>query len=286
MGVGSRLSLFLVMLALSTSGRALAADYDPPLYEPPVYIEEAEQAVPVEVGNGWYLRGDVGYTFSTNAGSFNYRTFDPATGTYGAAGFDSASLDSDIIFGAGFGYRFNDWIRAEVMAERFSPTFSGSTSAALPCPGQPAGTTCRGDDEAELNATSFMANAYVDLGTFARFTPYVGAGAGLTLASWNSLQGTLNCVPGAVACSALPITETSNDGISSWRFTYALMAGVAYDISDNLKVDLGYKYRHVNGGDMFRFSASEQGLGASGAQGSDSGFGQHEVRVGLRYALW
>jgi hypothetical protein len=29
-----------------------------------------------------------------------------------------------------------------------------------------------------------MANGYVDLGTFAGFTPYVGAGAGVTRVAW------------------------------------------------------------------------------------------------------
>ena len=35
---------------------ALAADYDPP-----VYVDEAPEYKPVEIGSGWYLRGDLAY---------------------------------------------------------------------------------------------------------------------------------------------------------------------------------------------------------------------------------
>ena len=53
---------------------ALAADYDPPMI-----IDQPVEEVPVEVGTGWYLRGDIGYNFSLEAdGDFSYRTFDPA----------------------------------------------------------------------------------------------------------------------------------------------------------------------------------------------------------------
>ena len=29
------------------------------------------------------------------------------------------------------------------------------------------------------------------------------------------------------------------------------MAGVAYDVTKNFKLDVGYRYRHIEGGDMF-----------------------------------
>ena len=57
---------------------ALAADYDPP-----IVIDQPVEEVPVEVGSGWYLRGDIGYNFQVDAdGDFDYRTFDPLTGMY------------------------------------------------------------------------------------------------------------------------------------------------------------------------------------------------------------
>ena len=63
----------LSLAALAPFAAAHAADYDPP-----IYVEEAAEYVPVEVGSGWYLRGDVGYVFDASIGEVNYTTFDGA----------------------------------------------------------------------------------------------------------------------------------------------------------------------------------------------------------------
>ena len=51
-------------IALVAAGAmpSYAADYDPP-----IVIDAVDDYVPVEVGNGWYLRGDLGYSISTSA---------------------------------------------------------------------------------------------------------------------------------------------------------------------------------------------------------------------------
>lgn len=64
------------------------------------------------------------------------------------------------------------------------------------------------------------------------------------------------------------------------------MAGFSYDVTKNTKIDVGYKYRHIGGGDMFAFDAASAAAGATGVQGTDGGFSQHEIRVGLRYEIW
>ncbi|MGF7006413.1 outer membrane beta-barrel protein [Aminobacter sp. BE322] len=259
---------------------ATAADYDPP-----IVVEEAPEYVPVEVGSGWYLRGDIGYALSTSAGSASYRTF-TAPSTYGSASFDSEDLDGEFTFGGGVGYRFTDYFRGDVTVDGFRADFSGTTSSTTPC-GGPAGTTCRSEDSAEMSAISIMANAYADLGTYVGFTPYVGAGAGYSYVSWSDLGSTNYCVDGGGAvCPVAPPATDTRGGAKDWRFTYALMAGVAYDLSQNLKVDLGYKYRRIDGGDMFGWNATDSAAGARGIQGKDGGLDQHEIKVGLRYEIW
>lgn len=276
-------------IAALASGTALAADYDPP-----IYVEQiAEEYKPVEIGNGWYLRGDVGYAFSISPGTFNYRTFQLLPPAYNAATFDTGDLSTDITYGIGFGYQFTDWLRADLTADMFKGRFDGTTSAPVPCvdpvlvPGY-AGTTCRSEDTTEFTAFQTMLNGYVDLGTYAGFTPYVGAGVGATLVKWDDLNSSNFCVAGAGACPAPGgvVATSTHPGLDSWRFTYAFMGGLAYDVSRNLKIDLGYKYSRVDGGNMFGFDAGTAAAGASGTQGTDSGFDQHEVRIGLRYSLW
>ncbi|WP_274627491.1 outer membrane protein [Arvimicrobium flavum] len=279
MNFGKRIAVSLLGAALMPFGVAMAADY-----EPPIIIDEAPEVVPVEVGSGWYLRGDIGYVFSQKTDSYTYRTFDAGTGTYGSARFDEVDLKEPFTFGAGFGYHFNDLLRADFTVDGMRTRMNGQTFSALPCTPMLAGTGCRSEDRADVSAISFMANGYVDLGTVAGFTPYVGAGAGYTYVSWSELDSKFYCVGGNCPGSYLGLSE--NGGAKEWRFTWQAMAGVAYAINKNLKVDLGYRYRQIEKGDMFDWDAGSAAVGATGIQGRDGDLEQHEVRIGLRYDLW
>lgn len=277
-----KLRLSMLALGIVACGHAVAADY-----EPPVFVEEAaEEYVPVEVGSGWYLRGDIGYAVSTSLDDVRYRTFDPLLSTYSDASFSSSNLDTDFNGGVGFGYRFTDYLRADMTLDMFKGDFDGTTGADFACPGEAAGTGCRTEDSASLYSTNLMANGYVDLGTYAGFTPYVGAGIGVSRVKWNRLTNSSYCVPGVDACSGLPQASSKHDGEASWRLNYALMAGMAYDVSNNLKLDLGYRFRGIDDGSMFGWDEGSAAAGASGTQGEDGGFSTHEVKVGLRYELW
>ncbi|TGS52443.1 porin family protein, partial [Mesorhizobium sp. M3A.F.Ca.ET.201.01.1.1] len=78
---------------------ALAADYDPP-----IYVDQAPDYQPVEVGSGWYLRGDVSYLPQKSFRDQDF-TFTPA----------SQSESEDAYFASiGFGYHFNDYLRADL----------------------------------------------------------------------------------------------------------------------------------------------------------------------------
>ena len=259
---------------------ARAADYDPP-----IFVEEAAEYVPVEIGSGWYLRGDVGYVFDKNIDGVDYTFTDPVSLLEESASFTSASIDTDFTWGGGFGYRFTDYFRADATVDGFRADFNGSTASDETCGGLPNDdTTCRSENSSEVSAVSVMANGYVDLGTYVGFTPYVGAGAGFSYLSWDDLNDTTHCVDGGVDVCVPPgatVGSTSHAGENGWRFTYALMAGVAYDISKNFKLDVGYKYRSIDGGDMFGWDSSDEF-----GDGSHGNIDTHEVRLGLRYELW
>lgn len=155
-----RLTSCIAAAMLAASGGALAADYDPP-----IFVEEAPSLVPVEIGSGWYLRGDVGYALKSKAGPFSYRTFDPGPPVaYGSDLFDTGSVSGGFNFGVGFGYHFSDWLRADATLERFKVDFAGTRSD-YPLAGW------RTEDAASAVAYSLMINGYVDLGTIAGITP-------------------------------------------------------------------------------------------------------------------
>jgi opacity protein-like surface antigen len=252
-----------------------------------IYARELPVTQSVEIGSGWYLRGDLGYSTKTRGVATNYSVFSAGPpATYTTTPFDSSSLSDDWSGSMGVGYNFTDYLRGDLTFDYSRGRFSGNTSSTAACAGLATGQ-CAGADTQSFEQYGFMANAYVDLGTFVGFTPYVGAGAGLTRVTWNTYTNDQSCVSvtGNV-CGATAATDRARSGTESWRFTYALMGGVSYDLTKDLKLDLGYKYSKIKSGSQAGFDAATIAAGASGFQVSDNGFVKHEVRVGLRYSLW
>lgn len=220
----------------------------------PVIVEQAPVHAP-SGASGWYLRGDIDYHWS-DVDSIEYITYGPPAGT---GAFTSTELDGSWSIGGGVGYKMNDYLRADLTVDYLADSdFTGSTSGI--CGGVP----CTSVDTSSYSALLVLANAYVDLGTYGGFTPYIGAGIGGAHVSWDDLtndDGT---------------TVTTHGGASNWRFAYALHAGTSYCVTDNLDLDVGYRYSHIEGGRMFEFAPIA-------GPGYDDGIDNHEVRAGLRY---
>ncbi|KXF76221.1 porin [Paramesorhizobium deserti] len=256
-------AVFLTVAGASHS--ALAADFVEPVPETPIV---PEVVVPPSVG-GWYLRGDVGYSWAKFRKA-TYATF--GCDECGAGSIGENELDGDLkgsfLIGGGIGYQVTDYFRTDLTVDYLTRSkFSGETVGT--CTSGGAAFACTSTDSSKLSALSILANAYVDLGNFNGFTPYVGAGIGGTRVKWGTLENTIG---GDFDQSG---TEY-HDGAASWRFTWALMAGVSVDIAQNLKLDAGYRYRRIEGGNMF---AGNDFVG----KGYDDGLSLHDVRVGLRY---
>ncbi|MER8424228.1 MULTISPECIES: outer membrane protein [unclassified Mesorhizobium] len=241
--------LALAAVVLMPLTPALGADYDPP-----VYVDQAPDYVPVEVGSGWYLRGDVSYLVQK---SFKDEDF----------AFTPASFDEkeDPIFASiGFGYHFNDYLRADLNV--------GYLPGNKIDVGYNDGTTVA---SATLKNYAFsgILNGYVDLGTYVGITPYLGAGIGV--------------VQSKRRLSASYFTDNANpaddfvlrDNKTQYSFAYTLNAGLAYQVSKNVSVDLGYQY----------FSAPDAEYVTAESLTSfpiRKGINNHQVKVGLRYDLW
>ena len=255
---------------------ALAADMIEPVYD------EVPEIVPVEIGSGWYLRGDVSYDFKSKTDG-NYRTYAPpgsvacgvdcGTG-YDTQDYDSWKFDAGPDVGLGFGYQFTDYFRGDLTAHYWQADVDGRNEGENCQLG-----FCGSVETSKAKAWELMANAYVDMGTFAGFTPYVGGGVGAVNVSYDDFKST-NYAAGQ------DFDTITLDGENSWRFAYALMAGASYDLTQSLKLDVGYRYVNVDDGDMFAFDDFTAGLGATGVQGRDNGFDRHTITAGLRYSLF
>jgi opacity protein-like surface antigen len=227
----SRLLLLVGVLAVGTTSASAAdmpGDYPPPVLRAPRFIDTSF---------GWYLRGDVGYAWGTIGSAQSPAPFPEATDN---------TLGSGFIGGVGAGIKTR-WLRTDVTLDYTAPLkYQGTIPTS-------------GDATAKVEAVTALFNGYLDLGTWYRATPYIGAGAGAA-----QLHTTGYSTPFA--------TGGSN---TQWNFAWALMGGVGYAVAPNLLVDLGYRY--MNFGDA--------------TTGSDAGamtlknLAAHEVRVGFRWSF-
>lgn len=257
------------MLLVISSSAGLAAD----IIEPPIY--EAPPEVVAVGGGGWYLRGDVGYAKLHTSGVEYYQGTPTLTGS-----FESHDIASTWMIGGGIGYQASDWFRVDLVANHYLNTdFDGSSATGAACTNNGGGEICDYVDTSDVNVTTLLANAYVDLGNFNGFTPYAGAGIGGAMVHWGELNNDETCVAN---CGAWVEADGVHGGYSDLRFAYALHAGVSYDISANLKLDAGYTMTHIEGGRMFAF---ESGNAFSGQQGFDGDMKIHAFRAGLRYSF-
>ncbi|MFN3891585.1 MAG: outer membrane protein [Beijerinckiaceae bacterium] len=291
-----RNSFAIALTSVVFCAPALGADmgYAPP----PEYSLAPEESV--TLGNGWYLRGDAGWTRET-----------PPALAADAALSAAFTTSNGWLATIGAGYQFNSYLRTDLTLDYRNTMRANARSANFTCvtdvvgvsnaAGTPIGVSavtgdCFSAQRAEFRRTSLLANAYLDLGSWAGVTPYVGAGAGITLGQasgmYNWFAGNNGAVynPDIEYPSGFPPTWVTGTGAATTapagftfgpqnraastkktytNFTWALMAGVAYSVSSNTKVDFGYRY--VNMGTFAANSPKKDGE-------------IQEFRVGLRYS--
>ncbi|HMK90824.1 MAG TPA: hypothetical protein VK446_14480 [Methylocystis sp.] len=287
------------------AGQALAADM--PFLSAP---EPAPINQPVEFGSGWYLRADIGYE-NTQAPvvsadfPINVDRLSNATGGIGF-GFQfnswfrtDLSLDRSVLGQNG------------PLASIYCPY--GNVVNVTPVSGNAfqgylynPNETCTPYIQSHVNRSSLIANAYFDIGNWYGITPYVGAGVGLsylqssyTQAYFENASGTLwapnlaqtgttptwwqfcgfnNQVCQVFVNQQYPFAQINGNGSGSKkvvRFAWDATAGVSYDISQNLKLDLNYRF--LGSGSLTSLPSF-----LTGAAPVSKELYSQEVRVGLR----
>jgi opacity protein-like surface antigen len=220
---------------------AMAADMPGTLPPPPAdYPAPAYHPYFIDLNRGWYLRAD----FGANIGEIGDAEVGP-----GAIATRDNTLGNGYMGGIGAGVK-SDWLRTDVTLDYSSPMeFQGTTF-----------TT--GDVSADVSVFSALFNGYLDLGTWYRMTPYLGAGAGvagLHVSNYRSAVAPL-------------VTGGSHD---EWNFAWAVMGGVGFAISPNLLMDLGYRY--IDFGDV----TTDDSPGATLLKNISA----HEIRIGMRWSF-
>jgi opacity protein-like surface antigen len=293
----------LTALAASPAGAADLLNYN---YQPTG--GDAVEA-PVELGSGWYLRGDAGWS-QDKGGQFSPDV---------AGSLKQNAWQADV----GVGYKWNSWFRTD-LTFGFHKMQNGQTNnAKVTCPYALQGLstqaatpvqigylwdsqkeTCSPVESASLRRQEMMLNGYIDLGTWASVTPYVGAGVGLVRLTtsgslqyyktsdntvynpdlsptgtfphlWVDVNGNLIVPQPSVAFAKQDWTRRMSG--TSYNFAWALMGGFAVDLTTRAKLDIGYRY--VNLGKFTSVSSPITG------QTVTTTLSSQEVRVGFRYMV-
>ena len=222
---------------LAFAEAAAAADLGqqwPTVMKAPVFVEEYSSGVYVRTDGGFRLNkyGDI--TSALAPFPTNHR------------------LDNSWTVGAGFGYKAG-WLRADVTVDYgVRAPYKGDSALASP------------DYGAKFESYTALANGYIDLGTWAGITPYVGAGAGIAHVQTKHFS---------IASSGTNLPDDKRKTNFAWSYG----GGFSYGLSANFLIDLNY--RHLSYGDV----ATD--TDAAGNRLMFKDLKAHEFRAGLRYVL-
>jgi opacity protein-like surface antigen len=261
------LAAVAVTMSLSAEAADLGRRAPSPVLAPPVLIDNS----------GLYVRVDTGFVYNpkVNAVALNDQL------RYGP--LDIPKLRNTALFGAGVGYRFNNWLRADVTVDTRTTSRFTSLDSPFTAPGA-AYNPLYFDAKAQYRATVGLVNAYADLGTWYGITPYIGGGIGVASREVSKISLDLRTNVNAPACAVFPcgpgtlgapITVPSS---STTAFAWALMAGAAIKLTDNLSLDAGYRYMNV-GTYSSKFDSTRQ------VQAKLKNLDAHEAHIGLRWSF-
>ena len=308
--------------AIVSVGQPFAAEIkQQPSFNLPLTPAPEVVSRPVELGSGWYLRGELGMGQDSSLSL--------------VSGFVAPEASRGLI-GFGFGYKQNNWMRYDVTLDynrQHSARRAGNT---VVCPyalyavedkannrkygflWDAARETCSSASVGTLQKADFIGNFYIDLGTWSRVTPYLGVGLGISVLRMTgglefrkTVNGELYSVdlrPGAdfngiphiwVDAYGNDITSwTDVSGVNhagnptvpferqSWSRTgsqlkfnpaFALMAGFSFDVSEQLKGEVAWRY--LNSGSLKSMSTIAM------PESVASQLTSQQVTLGFRYMI-
>lgn len=243
---------------------ALAADlsFPPPIPEPVLPVIETSNG-------GWYLRGDVGVGIDDYDG-VNITFATPPAGDYSRI---QKSMNDKSIIGAGLGYQWNDFLRFDGTVEyRGANTWTFALEDGVAAPG-----TGFNLYSANHSAVVGLLNAYYDVGNFWGVLPFVGAGIGY---GYHMITGFHDLGAGASA-GGYGIAEPQDSSTLAW----ALHAGMDYEVNQNLKLEMSYRYLdqgNVDAGPITCFNVACDGTLATYEMRDLT---SHDLRLGMRWTF-
>jgi len=174
------------------------------------------------------------------------------------AKIDDESRSKNLVpFGLAVGYDLNP-VRAELeYAYRAKKEFASES--------EDFGGGASYNDKAKLGVQTFFLNGYYDIHNSSPVTPYVGLGLGLAKLSWEETYDWQNS----------GFSDSASYSASKTKFAWNIGAGAAYQLSDLLALDLGYRWAN------FGKISIDYGKGDVYDLKSNA----HEVLLGVRFCF-
>jgi opacity protein-like surface antigen len=268
----------------------------------------------VEVGTNWYIRGDLAVGFD-DVPTLTYpgiATSLPGSAPVNVPAGSSNTFNTNFVGGLGVGYRYNDMLRFDATYEYRAGSGLNVTTTGIVCPyGDTSSSgyvydtsqTCNSALTMKQHNNVVLANAYLDLGNYWGFTPYVGAGAGVNA---NSISGSATYTRAADGAAYTGVTvspgtpnvwvdrngnavnpqpgiafanQAWNQAINStkYHFAFALTAGVGFALGPQATLDINYRYLNL-GSTSVVFVNPTSGVIKTSSSAQDA-------RIGIRYLL-
>jgi outer membrane protein OmpA-like peptidoglycan-associated protein len=211
------------------------------------------------VAGAWYIGPEGGWTSlnSNNSGTVTGVSFTgPNGGTFTTPGTANPARNfaSGFNVGARGGYQWGPWRLEEEYSYRNNQTDSSTLTVTGPL-GNTFTTSGSRHGSGETTSNAIMTNLIYDFGQWGwnwgwPITPHIGAGIGavdvITNASINSF--TLRNPIGPPIVPALPLSvapQTFGGTLvhgSGWRFGYQAIAGLSFNFSPAVSLDVDYRY--------------------------------------------
>jgi opacity protein-like surface antigen len=246
-------------LVLTLCVKAHAAD----IYQaPPEPVVEAPPPPPLD--RGIYIKGYIGQA-NPNVGSYTDEVIQRGNNF---DRFDS-EMKTSPLFGLGIGWQHSHWLRFDLTGEyRGDALFVAHDRYSDVT--RPNGFATN-EYTADIKSWLGLANAYIDMGNWCGFTPYIGAGIGFATLSVNGLQD-VNVPTQGVAFG---------EDHTNTNFAWALYAGTSYEVTPQIALDLSYRYVNLGNANSGRVTAYDDTQSYSGVFVKD--ITSNDLMLGFRY---
>lgn len=235
---------------------------------------------------GWYLRADVGINM---LGVDQLSQPDLAKN---GGSFIAQSTTNTASIGFGGGYRFNDQLRIDGTWEvRTASNLDAVSNIQIMNARNQLAADIYASYDAEVETQLALLNAYYDIGTWGRLTPFVGGSVGAARNTVKGVNGTNNATINFYDSNppyglVNTLTETSSlfaQPRTKTNLAWAVTAGLAYAANDNLTLEGSVRYADL--GSTASTNIINCTCGATGNPLELGRLNSLDFRVGMRWAL-